>query len=82
MHKGNEGTSKIISIGCISIKTSTGAKLVLNKVRQVPNLHMNLSSTGELDNEGYTSTALLKKWAVLVEAKGNKSDMLYYVKGC
>ena len=57
---GNEGTSKIVDIGNIYLETSIGCKLLLKDVRYVPDICLNLISTGKLDDDGYT-TNLLKE---------------------
>lgn len=58
---------------------------MLNDVRHVPNLCMNLLSEGVLDNELYASTFKKAGWKLtkgtLVVAKGNKNGTLYYMKG-
>lgn len=52
---GNKGTSEMIGSGRICIETSMEVNLILKEVRHVPDLCMNILSTGVLDNEGYTS---------------------------
>ncbi|KAF7127092.1 hypothetical protein RHSIM_Rhsim11G0033800 [Rhododendron simsii] len=50
---GNEGLSKFFGMGNICLETSVGCKLVLKDVRHVPNIRLNLISTGKLDDESY-----------------------------
>ncbi|EXB94048.1 Adenylyl-sulfate kinase [Morus notabilis] len=51
----NIGASKIVGIGDICLETNLGSKLVLKDVRHVPDIRLNLISTGRLDDEGFTS---------------------------
>ena len=53
---GNSDVSKIVSIGDIRLETSIGNKLVLEDVRHVPDIRLNLISTGRLDDEGFTNS--------------------------
>ena len=64
----NDGSSKIIGMGSVTLETSTGCKLVLRDVRHVPNIRLNLISTGVLDEEGFTSQSGGGKWKLV---KGN-----------
>ncbi|KAG5562285.1 hypothetical protein RHGRI_005121 [Rhododendron griersonianum] len=52
---GNEGLSKIVGRGNICLKASVGCKLLLKDVRHVPDIRLNLISTGKLDDEGYNN---------------------------
>lgn len=52
LNMGNHITSKIVSIGKVSLITENGNKLVLNEVRHVPEMHLNLISVGKLDDLG------------------------------
>ena len=45
---GNHVTSKIVGIGEVTLMTENGSKLVLKEVRHVPEMHLNLISTGKL----------------------------------
>ncbi|KAF7149741.1 hypothetical protein RHSIM_Rhsim02G0038500 [Rhododendron simsii] len=82
---GNEGLSKIVGMGNICLETSVGCKLVLKDVRHVPDIHLNLISTGKLDDEGYNNHFGNEKWKLakgsLVVPKGNKTCLLYTMKG-
>ena len=52
---GNEGAFKIVGIGDICLETSICCKLLLKDVRHVPDIRLNLISTGKLDDDGYTN---------------------------
>ena len=52
---GNEGASKIVGIRNICLETSIGYKFLLKDVRHVPDIRLNLISTGKLDVDGYTN---------------------------
>ena len=47
---GNEGASKIVRD--ISLETNIDCKLLLKDVRYVPDIRLNLISTGKLDDDG------------------------------
>ena len=55
MKMGNHVTSKIVGIGEVTLMTENGSKLVLNEVRHVPEICLNLISTGKLDEAGMTN---------------------------
>ena len=78
---GNSGGSKIVGIGDICLETNIGSKLVLKDVRHVPDIRLNLISTGRLDDEGFTSYFGESKWKLtkgsLVVARGKKMNTLY-----
>ena len=82
---GNEGLSKIIGMGNICLETNLGCKLLLKDVRHVPDIRLNLISTGRLDDEGYNNHFGDGKWKLtkgsLVMAKGKKTCTLYTMKG-
>lgn len=79
---GNEIVSKMVGIGTIYLKTSTGSTLVLNNVKHAPDVRLHLISVGVLDNEGYVSTNGGGKWKLikdsLVVAHGDKCCVLYW----
>ena len=52
---GNDGASKIIGMGDVSLETNTGCELLLKNVRYVSDMRLNLISVGKLDDEGYES---------------------------
>jgi len=78
---GNEGISKIVGKGDVCLKTGLGFTLVLKDVRHVPDIHLNLISTGKLDDEGYINHFGGGKWKVtkgsLIIAKRKKESSLY-----
>ena len=78
---GNDGASKIVGIGNIFLETNVGCRLVLKDVRHVPDIRLNLISTGLLDDDGYISSFGDGKWKLtkgnLVIAKGKKDTSLY-----
>ncbi|KAI5315217.1 hypothetical protein L3X38_044393 [Prunus dulcis] len=59
---GNDKLSKIVGRGDISLETNTSCHLVLKDVRHVPDMRLNLISTGLLDDEGYTNVFVEGKW--------------------
>ena len=59
---GNSDTSKIVGTGDICLETNLGSKLILKDVRHVQNIHLNLISTGRLDDEGFTNYFGESKW--------------------
>ena len=79
----NSGVSKIMVIGDIFLNTSIGNKLVLNDVRHVPHIRLNLISTGRLD-EGFTNSFGESKWKLtkdsLIVAKEKKQNTLYVME--
>ena len=52
---GNHVTSKIVGIGEVTLMNENGSKLVLKEVRHVPEMRLNLISTGKLDEAGMTN---------------------------
>nr|GEY88058.1 hypothetical protein [Tanacetum cinerariifolium] len=50
---GNTGLSRIPGIGDICLKFDTGMELVLHNVKHVPDMRLNIISTGLLDEDGY-----------------------------
>ena len=55
MKMGNSSYSKIVGIGDVCIKTNVGCTLILNDVRHVLDLRMNVLSTLALDQAGYSN---------------------------
>ena len=72
----NSGVSKIVGIGDVCLETSIGNKLVLKDVRHLPDIRLNLISTGKLDDEGFTNSFGESKWKLtkgsLVVVRGKK----------
>ena len=75
-----------MDIGDICLETSFGNKLVLKDVRHFPNIHLNLISTGRLDDEGFKNSFAESKWKLtkgsLVVARGKKQNTLYVMEAC
>ena len=82
---GNEGLSMIIGMGDICLETNLGCKLLLKDVRHVPDIRLNLISTGKLDDEGYDNKFGDGIWKLtkgsLVVAKCKKTHTLYSMQG-
>ncbi|PKI48889.1 hypothetical protein CRG98_030737 [Punica granatum] len=61
--------------------TELSCKLLLKKVRHVPEIRLNLISTGQLDDEGYGNEFSNGRWKLskgsLIVARGQKTDTLY-----
>ena len=78
---GNEGTCRIVGIGDVWLTTPTGCKMLLNDVRQVPKVRLNLISAGRLDDEGYTGSirnGVMKfSKGSLIVARARKVNTLY-----
>ena len=81
---GNSGVSKIVGIGDVCLKNSVGNKLELKDVRHVPDIRLNLISTGKLNDEGFTNSFGKSKWKLtkgsLVVARGKKQNTLYVME--
>nr|GEZ93347.1 retrovirus-related Pol polyprotein from transposon TNT 1-94 [Tanacetum cinerariifolium] len=54
---GNTGLSRIPGIGDICLKFDTGMELVLHNVKHVPDMRLNIISTGLLDEDGYHNSS-------------------------
>ncbi|CAA0837820.1 cysteine-rich RLK (RECEPTOR-like protein kinase) 8 [Striga hermonthica] len=78
---GNDGIAKAVGMGDVHLETENGNILVLRGVKHVPNIRMNLISTGKLDDEGFCSTFRDGKWKLtkgsLIVARGQKCSSLY-----
>jgi hypothetical protein len=81
---GNSGSSTIVGKGTICIETNTGCRLVLDDVRHVPDIRLNLLSVGKLDDIRHGSYFGDAKWKLtkgsLIVAKGSKQGRLYVTK--
>ena len=68
---------------CLSTNNST--TLVLKNVKHIPDIRMNLISTGKLDDEGFCNTFSGSQWKLtkgaMVVAKGKKHSSLYLIQG-
>ena len=78
---GNSGISKVVGVGEVCLKFDTGMELFLHDVKHVPDMRMNLISTGLLDDEGYVSRFGNGQWKLtrgsLIVAKGKRCPKLY-----
>jgi len=63
------------------LDTDTGCRLLLKDVRHIPDIRLNIISTGKLDDDGYANYFGEGKWKLtkgsLVVAKGRKQNTLY-----
>ena len=78
---GNDGSAKAIGMRDVCLETSNGTMLTLKNVKHIPDIRMNLISTGKLDDEGFCNTFRDSKWKLtrgsMVVAKGKKCSSLY-----
>ena len=81
---GNSGSSAIVGKGSICIETNTCCRLVLDDVRHVPDIRLNLLSVGKLDDIKHPSYFGEGKWKLtkgsLIVARGSKQGNLYVTK--
>ncbi|RVW83457.1 Retrovirus-related Pol polyprotein from transposon TNT 1-94 [Vitis vinifera] len=81
---GNDGSAKAIGMGDVRLETSNGTMLTLKNVKHIPDIRMNLISTGKLDDEGFYNTFRDSQWKLtrgsMAIAKGNKSSSLYLMQ--
>ncbi|GJZ06968.1 hypothetical protein Tco_0540761 [Tanacetum coccineum] len=61
-----EGTTWIAGIGDICLKFDTWMELVLHNVKHVPDMRLNIISTGLLDEDGYHNSSGNGLWKVLL----------------
>ncbi|GKA66722.1 putative RNA-directed DNA polymerase [Tanacetum coccineum] len=75
---GNTGLSRIAGIGDICLKFDTGMELVLHNVKHVPDMRLNIISTGLLDEDGYHNSSGNGLWKVtlgsLIVARGKRES--------
>jgi hypothetical protein len=80
----NSGSSTIVGKGTICIETNTGCRLVLDDVRHIPDIRLNLLSVGKLDGIRHGSYFGDAKWKLtkgsLIMAQGSKQGCLYVTK--
>ncbi|RDX86057.1 hypothetical protein CR513_32662, partial [Mucuna pruriens] len=81
---GNEGVTKVIGVGDVSLQTNTRMKLWLRGVKHAPNVRFNLISVHMLDDGGYDNHFGHGKWKLtkdkMVVARGEKiSKLLSYI---
>nr|GFA75333.1 retrovirus-related Pol polyprotein from transposon TNT 1-94 [Tanacetum cinerariifolium] len=78
---GNTGLSRIAGIGDICLKFDTEMELVLHNVKHVPDMRLNIISTGLLDEDGYHNSSGNGLWKVtlgsLIVARGKRESKLY-----
>ncbi|GJU87269.1 retrovirus-related pol polyprotein from transposon TNT 1-94 [Tanacetum coccineum] len=78
---GNTRLSRIAGIGDICLKFDTGMELVLHNVKHVPDMRLNIISTGLLDEDGYHNSSGNGLWKVtlgsLIVARGKRESKLY-----
>ena len=53
---GNDGSAKPIGMGDVCLETNNCTVLFLKNVEHILDIHMNLISTGKLDEEGFCNT--------------------------
>ncbi|KAK6145814.1 hypothetical protein DH2020_019683 [Rehmannia glutinosa] len=77
----NHGVTEVVGIGNIILNTDTGSRLTLKDVRHIPDIRLNIISTGKLDDVGYDNHFGEGKWKLtkgsLIVAKGQKQNSLY-----
>ncbi|GKD43630.1 putative RNA-directed DNA polymerase, partial [Tanacetum coccineum] len=78
---GNTGLLRIAGIGYICLKFDTGMELVLHNVKHVPDMRLNIISTGLLDEDGYHNSSGNGFWKVtlgsLTVVRGKRESKLY-----
>ncbi|GKD43901.1 putative RNA-directed DNA polymerase, partial [Tanacetum coccineum] len=81
VRKGNTGLSRIAGIRDICLKFDTQMELVLHNVKHVPDMRLNILSTGLLDEDGYHNSSGNGLWKVtlgsLIVARGKRESKLY-----
>ncbi|KAJ0026150.1 hypothetical protein Pint_07933 [Pistacia integerrima] len=72
----NDGLAKVIGIGDVCLEMDNGSSLLLRGVNHIPDIRLNLISTGILDDKGYCNTFSDGQWkltrGVMVVARGKK----------
>ncbi|KAG8368575.1 hypothetical protein BUALT_Bualt15G0059800 [Buddleja alternifolia] len=58
----NHDVTEVIGMGNINLETDTGCRLILRDVRHIPDIWLNIISTGKLDDDGYVSNFGEGKW--------------------
>ncbi|KAL0551899.1 hypothetical protein IC582_010991 [Cucumis melo] len=80
---GNDGSTNVVGIGDVHLKNRNGSRLILKNVKHIPDIRMNLISTGKLDDEGFCNTFDNGIWKLtkgsMVIASGQKFSSLYYM---
>ncbi|KAJ0025060.1 hypothetical protein Pint_07357 [Pistacia integerrima] len=65
---GNDGLAKVISIGDVCLEMDNSSSLLHEDVKHIPDIHLNLISTGRLDDEGYCNTSSDGQWKLTMGA--------------
>ncbi|KAG8372456.1 hypothetical protein BUALT_Bualt12G0068100 [Buddleja alternifolia] len=80
----NHGVTEVIDMGNINLETDIGCRLILRDVRHIPDIMLNIISTGKLDDDGYVSNFSEGKWKLtkgsLITAKGKKKNSLHLMQ--
>ena len=78
---GNLSYPKIVEIGNVCIETNVSSIVMLNDVRHVPDLRMNVSSTLTMDRVGYCNYFGSGRWKLtkgsLIVAKRHACYSMY-----
>ena len=73
---GNGNRTRVAGEGDVCLETENGTRLVLKNVKHIPDIFLNLISTGKLDDEGFKNTFHNGQWKLtkgsLVVARGKK----------
>ena len=81
---GNDGSAKAIGMGDVRLETNNGTALFLKNVKHISDIHMNLISTGKLDDEGFYNNFHDNQWKLtrgsMVVEKGKKCSSLYLMQ--
>ena len=78
---GNDGACRIIGIGNVCLLTSMGCcRMLLKDVRHIPDIRLSQTSTGRLDDEGYSGNFRNGTWKFykgnLIVARARKQNTL------
>lgn len=81
---GNDGEAEVVGIGDVCLETSNGSKLILKDVKHIPDIRLNLISTGKLDDDGYCNTFVNGQWKLtkgsMIVARGKRLSALYMLQ--
>ena len=81
MYLVDSSALNVVGLGDIRILLPNGSAWLLEKVRHIPNLRMNLIFVGQLDDEGHAILFVGGTWKVTkgakVLARGKKTGTLY-----
>ena len=79
---GNGNRTRVAGEGDVYLETENGTRLALKNVKHIPDIRLNLISTGKLDDEGFKNTFHNGQWKLtkgsLVVARGKKDSTLYF----